>query len=97
MKRQAIAIVVLMTSGIASAQADETLSVDKSTQFANSILGTWQPAPGSVSNDKPDVDKSLGLFASSVLGGAKSLPDAVSNDRPDVDKSLGLFASSILN
>lgn len=98
MKKQVIAIAVLLASGITSAQAGETPSVDKSVaQFANSILGTWQPAPGSVSNDQPDVDKSLGLFASSILGGAKRLPEAVSNDKPDVDKSLALFASSILN
>lgn len=67
MKTKAIAAAILMASGISSAQADETLSVDKFLGVANSIHGQWEPLPGPVGNDKPNVDVSLGLLARNIL------------------------------
>ncbi|MCB5185872.1 hypothetical protein LG201_11725 [Methylobacillus gramineus] len=91
MKKHIIGAAILMVSAISSAQAESILP------FATSLLGTWKPLPEATSNEKPDIDRSLGLFANSILGKSPRQETAVSNDKPDVDKSLALFASSILN
>ncbi|MCB5190803.1 hypothetical protein LG198_08705 [Methylobacillus arboreus] len=91
MKKQIIGAAILMASAVSSAQAESIFP------FATSLLGTWKPLPEATSNDKPDVDRSLGLFANSILGNSPRQETAVSNDKPDVDKSLGLFADSILH
>lgn len=60
-KTTQIAAVILMASAMSSAHADSI------RPFANSLLGKSERQAGAVSNDKPDVDKSLALFASSIL------------------------------
>lgn len=99
MKKQILtAAIVLMATNLSNVYADNTLSADASIQpFSNSLLGKWQPLPGAVSNDVPDVDRSLALFADSILGKRKAHQSAVSNDKPDVDRSLALFAGSIIH
>lgn len=41
------------------------------------LQGNWKPAETSVSNEKPDVSKSLDLFANTVLGKTPRVTPAV--------------------
>jgi hypothetical protein len=44
------------------------------------IQGNWKPAVTSVSNETPDVSKSLDLFANSVLGKTPRITPAVTEE-----------------
>ena len=44
------------------------------------IQGNWKPAVTSVSNETPDVGKSLDLFANSVLGKTPRITPAVTEE-----------------
>ena len=65
-----------------------SLTAVSSVAFADSgnvfiegtIQGNWKPAVTSVSNETPDVGKSLDLFANSVLGKTPRITPAVTEE-----------------
>ena len=58
------------------------LDQSRNTFVEGTILGNWKPAATSVSNETPDVDKSLALFSSTVLGKTPRITPAVSDSKP---------------
>lgn len=81
---------VLITSllfaltGVSSIAFAEGNNLDQSRNVFvdGTILGNWKPAATSVSNDKPDVDKSLDLFSNTVLGKTPRITSAVTVGKP---------------
>ncbi|OAJ69447.1 hypothetical protein A7976_04270 [Methylobacillus sp. MM3] len=72
---------ITAASGIALADGNN-LDQSRNTFVYGTIQGNWKPAATSVSNETPDVDKSLGAFASTVLGKTPRITPAVSDSKP---------------
>lgn len=47
------------------------------------LQGNWKPSETSVSNEKPDVSKSLDLFANTILGKTPRVTPAVTETMPN--------------
>jgi hypothetical protein len=72
---------ITAASGIALADGNN-LDQSRNTFVYGTIQGNWKPSATSVSNETPDVDKSLGAFASTVLGKTPRITPAVSDSKP---------------
>jgi hypothetical protein len=68
-------------SGIALADGNNP-DHSRNTFVEGTILGNWKPAATSVSNETPNVDKSLGAFASTVLGKTPRITPVASDSKP---------------
>lgn len=72
-----------ITAGSNIALADgNNLDQSRNVFVERTILGNWKPAATSVSNETPDVDKSLDLFSNTVLGKTPRITPAVSVGKP---------------
>lgn len=68
-------------SGIAYAEGNNS-DTSKNVFIERTILGNWKPEVTSVSNETPDVAKSLDLFANTVLGKTPRITPAVTVGKP---------------
>lgn len=68
-------------SGIAFAEGNNA-DQSKNVFIERTILGKWKPDVTAVSNEKPDVAKSLDLFADTVLGKTPRVTPAVKVGKP---------------
>lgn len=82
MKTKSVLIgsVLLATAAVSNLAFADGNSVDQSRNvfIDGTILGNWKPAVMSISNETPDVDKSLGVFASMVVGKTPRITPAAS-------------------
>lgn len=77
-------------SGIAFADGNNP-DQSRNTFVEGTILGNWKPAATSVSNETPDVDKSLGAFASTVLGKTPRVTPAIDSKPVKTETASDLF------
>lgn len=57
------------------------------------IQGNWKPAVTSVSNETPDLGKSLDLFLNSALGKTPRITPAVIESKPGKTDTAEIFTS----
>lgn len=55
-------------------------SLSRNVFIEGTLQGNWKPAATSVSNETPDVAKSLDLFSNSVLGKTPRITPAVTEE-----------------
>lgn len=72
---------ITAVSNIAFADGNN-LDQSRNVFVEGTILGNWKPAATSVSNETPDVDKSLELFSSTVLGKTPRITPVVADSKP---------------
>lgn len=70
-------LISLTASPVAFADGN---SAPRNAFIEGTIQGNWKPAVTSVSNETPDVGKSLDLFANSVLGKTPRITPAVTEE-----------------
>lgn len=76
-------LIFALTAGSNIALAEgNNLDPSRNVFVEGTILGNWKPAATSVSNETPDVDKSLDLFSNTVLGKTPRITPAVSESKP---------------
>jgi hypothetical protein len=68
-------------SGIAFAEGNN-VDQSKNVFIERTILGNWKPDVTAISNETPDVAKSLDLFADTVLGKTPRITPAVTVGKP---------------
>ena len=83
-------IAITGASGIALADGN-TPDQARNTFVEGTLLGHWKPAATSVSNQTPDVDKSLELFSSTVLGKTPRITPAIDSKPVKTETASGLF------
>lgn len=74
-------LLTITGSGIAYAEGNSS-DTSKNVFIERTILGNWKPEVTSVSNETPDVAKSLDLFANTVLGKTPRITPAVTVGKP---------------
>jgi hypothetical protein len=77
-------------SGIALADGNNPDQA-RNTFVEGTLLGHWKPAATSVSNQTPDVDKSLELFSSSVLGKTPRVTPAIDSKPVKTETASDIF------
>lgn len=86
---------ITAVSNIAFADGNN-LDQSRNVFVEGTILGNWKPAATSVSNETPDVDKSLELFSSTVLGKTPRITPVVADSKPAKTRdSVGAFHPQI--
>jgi hypothetical protein len=82
MKNASVLISSLLFSltAVSSVAFADGNSQSRNVFIEGTIQGNWKPAVTSVSNETPDVGKSLDLFANSVLGKTPRITPAVAEE-----------------
>ena len=86
---------LLSLAATGTAALAEGYSADKSRDvFINrALLGEWKPAASSVSNETPNVDKSLALFEKTVHGKSERVTEATHYKPIGTEVATQLFTS----
>ena len=75
-----ISSLLFTLTAVSSVALADGNSQSQNVFIEGTIQGNWKPAVTSVSNETPDVGKSLDLFANSVLGKTPRITPAVTEE-----------------
>ena len=93
--KSVFALSMVVTTTVAFA-GENSVDASRDVFVNHTILGNWVADASSVSNDKPDADKSLAVFGRTVLGKTERVENA-SGKVSNTDVAASVFTHSYQN